>query len=250
MHSSNIHSSQSHCLPSGQCVHGRKCNIESIERNIDRSDVEAFLGTLSVGVRQLPTCPTTGRIPSRDVECTTDIREGGQGSECSVACGDEAIRAVRAGDGIEGTAGAVIGLIVGKSFGGGKDDGWEGGESKCGEEGGELHRLENRYECQLKKSVDQLVLCFVGRMKMDVLYTDAPRASEEHRSDVWGKPREDYAAPKITFSQVRSPRDSNAVLAVHENRQWREMAGSMRSRIPSYVGGEQSLWAATKRDPK
>ena len=63
-------------------------------------------------VRDLPASPAARRVPPGNRLDSSDVRERRQRAEGAEALGDEAVRAIGAGDVREGFVGVVISLVV------------------------------------------------------------------------------------------------------------------------------------------
>lgn len=108
----HIDSAQLLCQPARQIIHRIQSDVEPIIRMVNRQHADAFRLSFGVGISQIPTCSTTGRVPTGDCGCTADVGKFRQGIECGVALGEEAVGAVRAGNVGEGRGPCVISFVV------------------------------------------------------------------------------------------------------------------------------------------
>lgn len=117
-------------LAAGQGVESRELNVEAGAGAVDGEDVDG-----AAIVAQLPACTALGRVPAANGSSAADELGADLALCLPAVSGDEAVGAVRAGDGGQRAAGIVVAGVVRDSDGGGR--GGEEGEGR--EDGGELH---------------------------------------------------------------------------------------------------------------
>ena len=140
-------------------------DVEADTGSVDRDEVEA-LPVVGEG----PARAALSAVPPGDELGAADVRVG-QRAEGGEALGEEAVRAVRAGDGREGLPGVVVRLVEGdleglgttrrgrEGSGGSEGSSEKGGELKlhgCDERGGcesnEVHKRRRRIDVLLEKT--------------------------------------------------------------------------------------------------
>lgn len=113
-----------------QPVHRSQPDIEPVRRIVNCQDIDPPLPVVLVGERELPAGAAVRGVPACDGGSTTDVGEGGEVAKGLVAACEEAVYAVRARDGGEGTLAVVIRLVVCDRDG----EGWCSESSKGSEE--------------------------------------------------------------------------------------------------------------------
>lgn len=105
----SIHASQLHSLATRQGVHGVERNVEAGGGVVNGQDVDGV-----AAVRELPAGAAGGRVPAPDGGGASDVGElGDLALRLPVVAGDEAVGAVGAGDGCQGTRAVVVAGVVG-----------------------------------------------------------------------------------------------------------------------------------------
>ena len=119
-----------------QFIHSLQRNIKPCIGVVNRQHINAFLHFFRIRIRQLPTRPTVGRVPSCDGLSAADIWEFGEGIESGEVFGLKTVRPVGANNLVEGSRPFVVYLVV--AHRGGEGYSWEG-QSDNGSNGCEFH---------------------------------------------------------------------------------------------------------------
>lgn len=123
---SSLHNTQLFCLIICQRIHRRQRQIESIVRMVYRDHINRLPVIL-----QLPASAATGRIPTSDCSCSTNVGEVLERAEGCVALSFQAVGTIGTGDNIKGIGFVIINGVVGDLDRGGRCS--EGGNSAKGE---------------------------------------------------------------------------------------------------------------------
>ena len=103
----DLDSTEVNRLVTRERIHGFLGEVKPFKRHVDRQH-----GDRLAAIGDVVTCATSGRIPARDGIHPTDVGEVGKGTEGGVPFGDEAVGAVRAGDGRQGKGRIVVRCVV------------------------------------------------------------------------------------------------------------------------------------------
>lgn len=108
---STVRSSNRHCpninppklisLIVSEIVHCSFGDIEGPVSNVDTKYIDAFLGSLAIGICHIPACTAASWVPVRDSRNGADVGEDFQTAKGCIAASDEAIHTIRAGNGVQ-----------------------------------------------------------------------------------------------------------------------------------------------------